>query len=347
MVFLEECVRHGACLPDCAGVAEQEMEHLPADGFEYWDYRNILRLSQTRARLRETPADRPAVSLSGGNSNGLAHLGALENLAGSDGTIASSVGVIAGTSMGGIMAVLAAVAPLRDIQRDIMEGFELDGRSYHLRGNTAIESDRERIMEFFIALGRRHGIDEGTRFSDLPIPVVVAASRDTLRGAQKILLGGDDAVIDALRAASNFRSPLTGRPLFGETRVDGVLLTDDAANEEGNSIDTLERLGAPYRRMVAVDVGYSSDRYDAPATRGERAGVRRMFKLATTRDTLWKATTVLAGGSVVDIDTAPSANMRGERFAPECSRRMFEIGRAAWTPARSSDKSSDIRTMPA
>lgn len=298
------------------------MAECSTDSWEYWDYRNVLRLAQTATRL---DGQKLSVSLSGGNSNGLAHLGALERLASADGTLADSVGLVAGTSMGGIMAVLSSVAPIPDIQRDIVDGFTLDGRSYRLDGHTTDARDRERIMEFFLALGRKYGIDEGTRFCDLPMPVIVAASRDLPRGAQKILLGGDDLVIDALRAASNFRSPLSDKPLFGDTRVDGTLLTDDAANEEGNAIDTLERLVQSYGLMVAIDVGYSSERHDTPVTHGERAKIRRIFKLATTRDALWKTTLALAGGQVLDMDTTPSANMRGERFSPTSSERLFEI----------------------
>lgn len=142
-------------------------------------------------------------------------------------------------------------------------------------------------------------------------------------------------MVDSLRAASNFRFPIINTPLFGDTRIDGTLLTDDAASEEGNAIDILERLSMVYRQMVAIDVGYSSDRYDAASTRGERAGVRRMFKLATTRDILWKATLALSGGRIADVDPTPSANARGERFSPECSERLFAIGRAAGETLRS------------
>jgi NTE family protein len=183
--------------------------------------------------MTTVPAPKIGVALSGGGVRGFAHLGVLQVLEEAE----VPVDVIAGTSMGGLVAGLyAAGVPLQTLIEFAHNTGIMDLASPDQRWRGLFDHDKMAPM-----LANLLGSDDLT-FRDLNIPAAMVAA-DVERGELVLLREGP--LIPALLATAAF--PLVFTPVYHQGRwlVDGGVANNFP-------VDVVRQMGAD--RVLGVDV---------------------------------------------------------------------------------------------
>jgi hypothetical protein len=107
---------------------------------------------------------------------------------------------------------------------------------------------------------------------------------------------------------------------FGKESVRGLALVDFAANEKGNPISLLTRVGIARKWIIAVDVGYSSVRYNTWAAQFSRI----FFPRALLRDFTAKYGVLSEGWSVYEMDAELSGNNSGQIFSADVIGKLIQ-----------------------
>ncbi|GAB0174542.1 MAG: hypothetical protein HHAS10_04210 [Candidatus Altimarinota bacterium] len=318
IAFLEGCIERGIFLSEIIEHAQYQRDKLKKEreaSFEYWDYNNIVVLAQTRKRgLNRGNDGGKSFSLSGGSGNALTQLSIISKYIESGGHIRS----ISGTSLGSTIAVLVgSIGDNRQKMEQLMQDIQSMNELGEIPKDLRSSKNQKAFLSTLKRLLLRYGINDKTRFSDLKIPVVINAGRQSGNlSEQEIVLGGNELVIDSIMASMNVPIGSKNIGKFGGTKVHGVPMIDYAANERGNPTHWLELLGEAQKNIVAIDVGYSSERGGSPL-------VRRLFQRATIRDFYAKMRIATNGGIVID---APLESKEGYLFPPGAIERFYKIG---------------------
>jgi len=186
-------------------------------------------------RLRKRPSRKVGLALSGGGARGLAHIGVIKVLEREN----VPIDLLAGTSMGGIVAALYAT-----------------GLSAHEMEQVAqrISSPRQLLALVDRTLPRR-GLLQGRKvveflaqwlgeltFDQLKIPLALIAA--DLNGCQKVVLQ-EGSVLDAVRATIALPGLLAPLERDGQLLVDGGLM-------DNLPVDIVRQMGADV--VIAVDI---------------------------------------------------------------------------------------------
>lgn len=304
--FLEWCIERGVCISETISLATEECNKLSLDknnSFFYWDFRNIIRLAETRQKLlnQEKGKQDKAFVISWWAWNTLASLWTIKAHLENWGKIRA----ISWTSMWGMVAALVwaiwnDIALLSQLIDDITNGFPLDSKKYQIpKWDLYLPWNARKAKGYIEALLRKYGIHRDTKFSELKIPVVINAGRQYKKWEQEILLGGSDSIHDAVLASMNIPIPFT-QNYWGiwSTKIDGVAMIDYAANERGNPNHWIETLGIDTNDEIIVDAGYSSEAWNEEYP----TKTRQNFIRATQRDFFAKLKTRRKWWIVIDID---------------------------------------------
>lgn len=217
------------------------------------------------------------LALSGGGIRGLAHIGVLEVLEAAD----VPIHFIAGSSMGGIIAVLyAAGIPLADLREAAINASVLDFATPDPHGRGLI--GQRKFRGFLVDL---LGCEE-LSFADLRIPAVVTAT--DLEGGALVLLR-EGPVVPALLATSAF--PLVFPPVHHQGRwfVDGGTLNNFPC-------DVVRIMGAD--RVIGVDTPiHIQFELHQPGDEHPRLLLRTLLPLSL-RSFDWKQPFLIAEGAV-------------------------------------------------
>jgi NTE family protein len=191
-------------------------------------------------RLRKRPPRKVGLALSGGGARGLAHIGVIKVLEREN----VPIDLLAGTSMGGIIAALYAT-----------------GLSAHEMEEAArrISSPRQLLTLVDRTLPRR-GLLQGRKvveylaqwlgevtFDQLKIPLALVAA--DLNGCQKVILQ-EGSVLDAVRATIALPGLLAPLEREGQLLVDGGLM-------DNLPVDIVRQMGADV--VIAVDIATDQD----------------------------------------------------------------------------------------
>ena len=191
-------------------------------------------------RLRKRPPRKVGLALSGGGARGLAHIGVIKVLEREN----VPIDLLAGTSMGGIVAALYAT-----------------GLSAHEMEKVAqrISSPRQLLTLVDRTLPRR-GLLQGRKvveylaqwlgevtFDQLKIPLALVAA--DLNGCQKVVLQ-EGSVLDAVRATIALPGLLAPLEREGQLLVDGGLM-------DNLPVDIVRQMGADV--VIAVDIATDQD----------------------------------------------------------------------------------------
>ncbi len=331
--LLHEKIKQWSDLKALIAFAQSRCSILDNESVQYWDYNDIIVCSQTQQQLlqsQEANTLNRAFSLSGWMSNGIAQLWYIREHIKNWWTISA----ISWSSIGWIIWTLIAFAwnNLERIDTVITSLSEwLSEAQFSKEGNLRYDSDRQKILDVLTNTAKLVGIDEETRFNESSIAIVINASKVSEKSWEKeVYMWGERKVIESLIAWANMLDPVP-KPkilwewgygsLLWETPIDGVKINDYAANEKWNPIEALEILWIPKKFMTVIDVWYSSETYDTPASKFSRF----FFENATFRDLLWKLDVWLRWGNVIDVDARPSENKSGQLFNSEVIWKLLEI----------------------
>ncbi|MBP9779468.1 patatin-like phospholipase family protein [Candidatus Gracilibacteria bacterium] len=326
IAYCEGLINRGICLNLVSEFAHEQRLKYEAnkkDSMEYWDYTNIINITEARKKINSGELDQEGKSfvLSGGAGNGFVQLGVIHEFVKNGGKIKS----ISGTSMGATMAVMIGMIgndsdKIAELMQDIIDA-NMDGSMPEkLKGNES------KMLDVFHKLRDKFGINDTTTFNDLKIPVVINAGRQYNRGEQEVILSGNELVIPSIYASMNvpFLHKNNNIGAIGKTPIHGVNLIDYATNERGNPTHILELLDIQQKDMITIDVGYSSERGGSPF-------VRRLYQRATIRDFFAKLRIKQNNGIVID---APVKSYEGYRFPKGSIERFFKIGKEEYTRIR-------------
>jgi len=186
-------------------------------------------------RLRKRPSRKVGLALSGGGARGLAHIGVIKVLEREN----VPIDLLAGTSMGGIVAALYATG---------LSAREMEQVAQR------ISSPRQLLTLVDRTLPRR-GLLQGRKvveylaqwmgeltFDQLKIPLALVAA--DLNGCQKVVLQ-EGSVLDAVRATIALPGLLAPLERDGQLLVDGGLM-------DNLPVDIVRQMGADV--VIAVDI---------------------------------------------------------------------------------------------
>ena len=186
-------------------------------------------------RLRKRPSRKVGLALSGGGARGLAHIGVIKVLEREN----VPIDLLAGTSMGGIVAALYATG---------LSAREMEEAARR------ISSPRQLLTLVDRTLPRR-GLLQGRKvveylaqwlgeltFDQLKIPLALVAA--DLNGCQKVVLQ-EGSVLDAVRATIALPGLLAPLERDGQLLVDGGLM-------DNLPVDIVRQMGADV--VIAVDI---------------------------------------------------------------------------------------------
>lgn len=335
--FLEWIITSGKFIEKCITKAKQWMSQFSdtKKSFEYWNFRNVLRLWETRQKLSSEGQARNEKSfvLSGGSWNTLAWLWVIKAHLDAGG----SIRMISWTSMWAtIWAFVGMIgndtARLSEFMKDIQNGFHSDWSWQHLPDHAY---NGKKMVAFLRVLWRKWWIDAHTRFSDLKIPVVVNAWRQYNNGEQEILLWWNDKILESLLVSMNIPFPLLSNTwLLWRHKIDDTAMIDYAANERWNPTHWVQSLGVADRSIYVVDTGYSSEEW----TESYGTGTRARFPRATERDFSAKLRISQNGWPVSNFNPEPSWNKWWTKLSPEIIGKLYEIWTADYTSNSSSQE---------
>ena len=226
--------------------------------------------------LRKLLKRRPrkvGLALSGGGARGLAHIGVLKVLE----QERIRVDVVAGTSMGGVIAALyAAGISAREMEKEARrissprQLIALIDRTLPRRGLL----QGHKIMEYMA-----HWL-EGLTFDQLPIPLGLVAV--DLNGGQTVVFR-EGLVLDAVRAT------IAVPGLFAPLEREGQLLVDGGLMDN-LPVDVARQMGADV--VIAVDI--STDQQAVAGLMQELRGRRSILDgLLDMMDVLWRSVALL------------------------------------------------------
>jgi NTE family protein len=191
-------------------------------------------------RLRKRPPRKVGLALSGGGARGLAHIGVIKVLEREN----VPIDLLAGTSMGGIVAALYATglsAPeMEQVARRISSPRQLltlVDRTLPRRGLL----QGRKVVEYLA-----QWLGELT-FDQLKIPLALVAA--DLNGCQKVVLQ-EGSVLDAVRATIALPGLLAPLEREGQLLVDGGLM-------DNLPVDIVRQMGADV--VIAVDIATDQD----------------------------------------------------------------------------------------
>ena len=316
--FFEWCITAGKSLSQTSELAKSLRDTHESDkenSMEYWDFNNIMNLTETRIQIdSKNTIWWKSFSLSGGSWNTFAQLAFIYEHLKSGWTITS----ISGTSAGSAIWVLVGMIwndadRIKELMDDLIQGNNNWDMPIYLIGS------EWKMKNYYDWLAKKYGLGYDSKFNQLKIPVLVNAWRQYNWWEQEIVLGGNENIMDAIWASQNV--PEITQPWkknlgrLGDTKIHGVSMIDYAANERGNPTHWLDLIGIPQENIVAIDAGYSSERGGSPF-------VRRLFQRATLRDTLAKTRIANANGTVIDL---PLDSQEWYSFPSGTIERFFEI----------------------
>jgi len=259
--------------------SEERKSNFEKDDFHYWDYRNIIRLAETKQKMlkfndeiEENEKEKVTnVSLSWWWVACISQLWALQKFLDNW----WKIWTISWTSMWAIFAVFIAkwIEPktiLNDLKTFEVEWKKLDW----LKLNE--EEDLKIIKDFFRELAHKYGITDKTDFESLKNPVVINASRLYKWWEQEMILWWKDKVIDSILASTNINWNL-----WWDTEVDWIKATDYWTNQKWNLLEVFDILWVDLEKTLVLDSWYSSDNFFTTKW-------QKYFKKAYQRDFLLK-----------------------------------------------------------
>lgn len=352
IIFLRECVSEWKVLPQIFDYAGERcrVECKNTDGFAYWEYRNLIKLTKTQIRLQESSTigyDHVSVSLSGGNMNGISQVGIIEGIL----EAGKNISCISGTSIGALIGVIAgkvldpSISPNENLKRwqEITEKF-LHGIDWlQLQWNILSTKGWESLMSFFLTLGESIWIYSDTTFTDLSIPVIINGSRYHDQGEQQIYMWDGDYVISCMFASVNIYGEK-----FGKTRVDETLIWDHAASKQLQAVEGLKLLWRHDENTILVDTGSGSS--DMQRTWISERLIRLLYRDTTRRDVLERLIisekkwwiviapnlTNIYGTTPNNILPFPPENFLNiwQSITPEQARELIDLGKEATLDAQ-------------
>lgn len=259
--FLEGCIHDGKILwqIEIYTQIQRVLHSRKKESHEYWNYSNILNLLAFKKRILQSLwKSQASISISWGAGNMFSVLGSIESYLSEGNTIAS----LAWSSMGSAIAVICSIVrndkeKLSEVMKDILDGFEYDGIFYKNNG-LIIGKNIPRLKLFIVKLLEKYGITKNTTFDDLPIPVIINASRMYAWWEQEIFLSWKNKVLESIFASMNI--PRSNWWLLWDIRIDSVPLFDHSTNIKGNPLHILRNVGIEDQKIIAFDGGYSSEK---------------------------------------------------------------------------------------
>ena len=328
--FLEWCITWGKVIQKCIQKAKEWVDKNSSNkkSFEYWNYRNVLRLWETRLKIvpENNNGNEKSFTLSGWSWNTIAWLWVIKAHLDTGWTIST----ISWTSMWStIWAFVGMIGndtdKLWEFMNDVQNGFNYEWTYWTLPGNAY---NWKKMVAFLTILWRKWWINENTRFSDLKIPVLVNAWRQYRNWEQEVLLWWDDKILPALLASMNRPLPLLSNTwLLWIHKIDDIALIDYAANERWNPTHWVQSLWVKDRDIYVVDAGYSSETW----TENYWTDTRARFPRATERDFDAKLRIRSQDWPVINIDPQPSKNSWWTKLSPEIIGKLYQIWQRQYT----------------
>ncbi len=327
--FLEHCIHESKELTKVREYLEFKIANFSEwsrNKMEYWDYTNTINLLAFKEQIQNNQLhDAKSVSISWWAGNMFAAFGTISEYLNSDKKIDS----LSGSSMGSVISVMVSLAnndkkKLNDIMMDIEQWFELNSSRYVLSWLVSWDNI-PKLKVFITALLNKYGIDENTRFSDLPIPVIINASRIYEWGEQEVFLWWTDTIISSIFASMNIPTKWK-LPLLWSTPVRWVELRDHSTNIKWNPVSPLRSIWTPDESIMALDGGYSSDRLFTIMSLISRI----WYPDALMRDHLMKSIVMAWWGTVIDYNSPWVRSAFGYRFSEKLTRNAFLEWRRAF-----------------
>ncbi len=322
--FLEWCITSGKFIQSCINRAQKWVDQYNGNkkSFEYWNFRNVLRLWETRYRLtpEKDNTNEKSFVLSAGSWNAIAWLWVIKAHLDAGWTIR----MISWTSMWStIWAFVGKIGnnaqELWKFMDDVQNGFNYEWSYWSLPWNA---HNGKKMVIFLKVLWKKWWIDENTRFSDLEIPVLVNAWRQYRNWEQEVVLWWGDKVMPALLASMNIPLPLLSNTwILWRNKIDGVAMIDYASNERWNPTHWSQSLWIKDSDIYVVDAGYSSETW----TEKRGTDIRARFPRATERDFEAKLRISSHGWPVRDINPESSWSKWWIKLSPEIIWRLYWI----------------------
>lgn len=334
LVFLRECIAQWKMLNDVWKYVLSVMQEFWENDFNFWEYRNVARLSAVKESVeqKESIYESVNISLSWGNMNGFAHIWVIEWILESG----KNISFISWSSMWALIWVIASKvldpqnSPHDNLKKwkEIQEYFLSGIHGEFLKWYIFRSEDREKMKEFFLSLWAIIGIDERTTFSKLSIPIVVNGSRYHSKGEQQIYMSQDDTVIKSMLASVNIYGKY-----FWDTQLEDTLIGDHAASKQINPTEALKILGIYGENTCVVDTGSGSS--DMQRTWIPERLIRKSYPDTTRRDVLERLTVKLKQGKIIAPDlrqiygllSSKSAMNIGFYIDPEIIQSLIKLWR--------------------